>query len=164
MLLEKSKISAIIVRIGKSSKSIRDNTQTVLAHIAGHTYQHGDCALYNKLYANTTGMNRKRMVQYIEANGFAKLKNDGTFNTSRKKRREADFADGAAVVEYLMSQPAWYVNADEAPKIRKDLDILAAIDLLNQKITKGKATGNVVKVEFADVKEKLQQLQEAIVA
>lgn len=164
MLLEKSKINAIIGRIGKSSKSIRDNIQTVIAHTAGHTYQYGDCTMFDKLYAATNGVNRKRMVKYIEANGFAKLKNDGTFSTSRKKRREADFADGAAVVEYLMSQPAWYVEADEAPKIRKDLDILAAIDKLNEKITKGKATGNVVKVEFADVKEKLQQLQEAIVA
>ena len=131
--------------IRRASTSLRNNIQLVLTHAAGHAYEHGDVTVLNKLYDATSGVNRKRMVGYIHANCFAKLQKDGTFKLNKKARKEADFIDGDAVVEYLNTISAWYVGEETAAQILRDLDINQLAVALAKKIATAEEKGQVIK-------------------
>ena len=141
----KKQLASTIAGIGRSAKSLRNNIQTVLTHGAGHAYEHGDVTLFDKLYAVTSGVNRKRMVQYIHTNCFAKLQKDGTFRLNKKARKEADFADGDAVVDYLGTVNAWFIGEETAAQILRDLDINQLAVALAKKIATAEEKGQVIK-------------------
>ena len=144
-MLTIKELNSKVSGIRKSATSLRNNIQLVLAHAAGHAYAHGDVTVFNKLYAATSGVNRKLMVKYIHNNCFAKLQKDGSFKLNKKARKEADFTDGDAVVEYLTQQPAWYVKEETAAQILKDLDINQLAVVLAKKIADAEEKGQTIK-------------------
>ena len=46
---------------------------------------------------------------------------------NKSARKNADFTDGDAVVEYLMGQTPWYEAEDSTAKAVKDLDVHALL-------------------------------------
>jgi hypothetical protein len=76
-------------------------------------------------------------------------------------RKDADFDNGDAVVEYLTNEvPAWYVDEETAGQIVKELDAIQRIKSLTSQITKD---GTVVKhVDFAAYRQAMDELDAAI--
>lgn len=160
-MLTSKELNAKIAGIRTSANAIRNNIQIVLCHAAGHAYEHGDVTAFDKLYAATSGLNRKRIAAWVRDNGFAMLQKDGTHKVNKTMRKEADFADGDAVVEYLTNEvPAWYVDEEKAAQIVKELDAVADIKRLRAKYTKDDA--NVKHVDFAALKAEMEGLLEDI--
>lgn len=146
-MLTIKELNSKVSGIRKSAKSLRDNIQTVLTNAAGHAYEHGDVTVFTKLYAATSGVNRKRMVKYIHDNCFAKLQKDGTFKVNKTARKNADFVDGDAVVEYLADCKAWYVDEETTAQILKDLDANQLINMAIKKIDDAREKGQVIKFD-----------------
>ena len=155
----KSKVSSI----KSDTKSLRGRIQTVLVHTAGHAYQHRDVTMFTELYAATSGINRKRMVKFIQDNCFASLQKDGTFKLNKSSIKNADFADGDAVVEYLSDQDAWYVDEEGAPAIIKALTPAVLLEQLADKIENPKAGQDVV-VDLAAYHAAMQRVETAVQA
>lgn len=152
-----------IAGIAKSAKSLRDNIQVVLCSAAAHAYVHGDVTSFDKLFAATSGVNRKKMVKWITDNGFARLGDDGTFKVNKKMRKEADFKDGIAVVQYLTNQvPAWYIGEQSAKEIAKDMNIAQLTAMLAKRISEAKEKGiNVVDTDPAATAKNVAYIAEA---
>jgi hypothetical protein len=155
----KSKVSSI----KSDAKSLRGRIQTVLVHTAGHAYQHRDVTMFTELYAATSGVNRKRMVKFIQENCFATLQKDGSFKLNKSAVKNADFDDGDAVVEYLSDQDAWYVDEEQAPAIVKALTPAVLLEQLADKIENPKVGQDVV-VDFAAYNAAMQRVDAAIQA
>ena len=152
-----------IAGIRTSANAIRNNVQEVLVSAAAHAYVHGDVSSLDKLYAATSGLNRKRIAKWVRDNGFAKLQADGTHKLNKSMRKKGEYPDGNALVEYLTNEvPAWYVDEESASQIVKELDAVARIKSLTSQITKD---GTVVKhVDFAAYRAAIADLDAAIQA
>ena len=89
------------------------------------------------------------------------LQKDGSFKLNKQMRKEADFVDGDAVVEYLTNEvPAWYVDEESAAQIVKELDAVARIKSLTSQIAKD---GAIIKnVDFAAYRQAMEDLDAAI--
>jgi hypothetical protein len=157
-MLTSKELNAKIAGIRTSANAIRNNIQIVLCHAAGHAYEHGDVTAFDKLYAATSGLNRKRIAAWVRDNGFAMLQKDGTHKVNKTMRKESDFADGDAVVEYLTNEvPAWYVDEEKAGQIVAELDAVQRIKSLRSQIAKG---DKVVKVDFTAMQSEMEGLLE----
>jgi hypothetical protein len=163
IMLSVKQLNQKIAGIRTSANAIRNNVQDVLVSAAAHAYVHGDVSSLDKLYAATSGLNRKRIAKWVSDNGFAKLQKDGTHKLNKSMRKNADFADGVAVVEYLTNEvPAWYVDEESAAQITKELDAVARIKSLTAQIQR---EGTVVKnVDFAAYQTALIDLNAALKA
>lgn len=150
-----------IAGIRTSSNAIRNSVQDVLVSAAAHAYVHGDVSSLDKLYAATSGLNRKRIAKWVSDNGFAKLQKDGTHKLNKSMRKSTDFPDGVALVKYLTDEvPAWYVDEESATQIVKELDAVARIKSLTAQIQR---EGTVVKlIDFAEYQAAMHRLNEAI--
>ena len=134
-MLTQKQLSVKIAGIAKSAKSLRDNIQIVLTSAAAWAYVHGDVTAYDKLFAATSGVNRKKMVKWISEHGFARLDASGSFKVNKAARKEADFADGVEVVKYLTDHvPAWYVGEESAKQLARDADIQQLVAALLKRL------------------------------
>lgn len=133
-----------VASIKSDAKSLRGRIQTVLIHTAGHAYQHRDVTMFTELYAATTGINRKRMAQFIQENCFAALQKDGTFKLNKSAVKNADFADGDAVVEYLSELDPWYIGEENTAAIVRALKPVSTLDKLADSIENPKEGQDVV--------------------
>jgi hypothetical protein len=134
-MLTNQEITRKISGIRTSAKAIRNNVHEVLCNVAGHVFDHKNVTQFTRLYEATSGLNRKRIVAWIHANGFARLQKDGTFQLNKSALEKADFACGDDVVEYLTNEvPAWYVDEENAAQILKALDVDASIVALLKKM------------------------------
>ena len=164
-MLTSKELNAKIAGIRKSAKSLRDNIQVVLTNAAAHAYIHGDVTAYDKLFAATSGVNRKAIAKWIADNGFARLNADGTFKVNKAARKDADFPFGESVVEYLTNEvPAWYQSEESAAQIARELDAVARIKSLTSQVLNASKTNTVVKVDFAAARAVLEELQTALAA
>lgn len=164
-MLTSKELSTKIAAIRKSAKSLRNNIQVVLTSAAAHAYVHGDVTSYDKLFAATSGVNRKAIAKWINENGFARLDADGTFKVNKSARKDADFPDGIAVVTYLTKEvPAWYETEESAKQIARELDAVARIKSLTSQVLNADKTNTVVKVDFAAARAALEELQAALSA
>lgn len=166
-MLSIKQLNQKISGIRKSTATLRQNIQVVLSNAAAHAYVHGDVTSFTKLFEATSGVNRKKMVKWIADNGFANLGKDGTFKLNKKMRKEADFAEGEQVVEYLMNEiPHWFVDEESAGQIVKELDAVARIKSLTTQINNAKKSTDgksVVKhVDFAAYRQAMDDLDAAI--
>jgi hypothetical protein len=160
-MLSTKELNQKIAGIRTSANAIRNNVQTVLVHAAGHAYQHGDVTTFDKLYAATSGLNRKKIAKWVRDNGFAMLQPDGTHKINKTARAQADFESGDDVVSYLTDEVApWYANEETAAQIVKELDAVARIKSLTSQILKDGA--NVKHVDFAAYSQARAELDEAI--
>ena len=153
----KTKVSSI----KSDAKSLRGRIQTVLVHTAGHAYEHRDVSMFAELYKATSGINRKRMVKYIQDNCFATLQKDGSFKLNKSAHKTADFANGDAVVDYLQDQDAWYVDEEKAPAIVKELTPAKLLEQLADRIENPKA-GQAVVIDLAAYHAAMERVDLAI--
>ena len=162
-MLSVKQLNQKIAGIRTSASAIRSNVQVVLVSAAAHAYVHGDVSSLDKLYAATSGLNRKRIAKWVSANGFAKLQKDCTHKLNKSMRKKAEYADGNALVEYLTNEvPAWYVDEESATQIVKELDAVERIKSLTAQIQR---EGTVVKhVDFAAYQIAVTNLNAALKA
>lgn len=160
-MLTKKELNQKIAGIRRTTAALRENIHVVLCNAAGHAYEHGDVTALSNLFEATSGVNRKRIAAWVRDNGFAMLQKDGSFKLNKQMRKEADFVDGDAVVEYLTNEvPAWYVDEESAAQIVKELDAVARIKSLTAQIAKD---GAVIKnVDFAAYRQAMEDLDAAI--
>ena len=160
------KISAIkksVDTLSRNTKTLRDKYHAVLCEVAGHAYQHGDPRLFDNILNASSGMARKEMVKWINANGFAQVKKTGVV-TNKSAIKGADFADGDAVTAYLLEQAKWYETEDDVEEIVRALDVAARIRSLTTQINNAADKGNVIKVDFKATEEALIALQSVMAA
>ena len=137
------KISAIkksIDTLSRNTKTLRDKYHVALCEVAGHAFEHGDPRLFDNILNAASGMNRKEMTKWINANGFAQVKKDGCV-VNKSARKEADFVDGDAVIEYLMDQPKWYETEQSVAQIVKDLDVQQLLAMVHKKLDDAEEKG-----------------------
>ena len=149
-MLNVIEISQKITGVKASVKTMRGNVQTILVNIAGHAYEHGDVTLASKLLDATAGANQKAIVQFLTTYAFTNVKPDGTVTLNKKARKEADFADGAAVVEALAADAAEWWTLKPAGKTNNDLEIPKKIDAITKAIQEGEKN---IKGEMAAIRE-----------
>lgn len=156
------KVSAIkksIETLARNTKSLRDKYHVALCEVAGHAYEHGDPRLFNDILAASSGMARKEMAKWINANGFAQVGKEGCV-VNKSARKEADFVDGDSVVAYLMDQAKWYETEQSIAQIVNELDAVQRIKALTSQVTKD---GAVVKtIDLAAYRQAMQDLDDAI--
>lgn len=160
-MLTAKQLNQKIAGIRRTTAALRENIHVVLCNAAGHAYEHGDVTALASLFEATSGVNRKRIAAWVRDNGFAMLQKDGSFKLNKQMRKEADFTDGDAVVEYLTNEvPAWYVDEESAAQIVKELDAVQRIKSLTAQIAKD---GAVIKnVDFAAYRQAMEDLDAAI--
>lgn len=160
-MLTTKQLNQKIAGIRRTTAALRENIHVVLCNAAGHAYEHGDVTALSNLFEATSGVNRKRIAAWVRDNGFAMLQKDGSFKLNKQMRKEADFTDGDAVVEYLTNEvPAWYVDEESAAQIVKELDAVQRIKSLTAQISKD---GAVIKnVDFAAYRQAMEDLDAAI--
>lgn len=160
-MLTAKQLNQKIAGIRRTTAALRENIHVVLCNAAGHAFEHGDVTALANLFEATSGVNRKRIAAWVRDNGFAMLQKDGSFKLNKQMRKEADFTDGDAVVEYLTNEvPAWYVDEESAAQIVKELDAVQRIKSLTAQIAKD---GAVIKnVDFAAYRQAMEDLDAAI--
>jgi hypothetical protein len=158
------KISAIkksIDTLSRNTKTLRDKYHVALCEVAGHAFEHGDPRLFDNILNAASGMARKEMAKWINANGFARVTKDGCV-VNKSARKEADFVDGDAVITYLMDQPKWYETEQSIAQIVNELDAVQRIKSLTSQVSKD---GAVLKtIDLAAYRQAMQDLDDAIKA
>lgn len=137
------KVSAIkksIDALARNTKTLRDKYHVILCEVAGHAFEHGDPRLFDNILNASSGMARKEMVKWINANGFARVTKDGCV-INKSARKEADFVDGDAVVAYLTEQPKWYETEQSVAQIVKDLDVQQLLAMAHKKLDDAEEKG-----------------------
>lgn len=146
-MLTVKELNQKIAGIKRSIASVRENIHEVLCHAAGHAYEHGDVTAFTRLFNAVAGADRHAITRWVGEFGFAHLQKDGTFKSNKVARKAADFADGDAVVQYLMdNELPWYAYTKSASKVASDLDVEKSIRNLMKRVQKTIAEGerNVV--------------------
>lgn len=135
-MLTSKQINTRIAGIKRSAKAIRENIQTVLVNIAGHAYEHGDVTALTKLLDATQGVDKDAILKFAVEHCFIVVKQD-KIALNKSARKNADFASGADVVEYLAENaPNWYDKAVTTEQAVKALDIDSALKALAKRIAK----------------------------
>ena len=163
-MLTKTELNRKIAGIATSTASLRLNIQTVLINAAGQAYEHGDVTYFTKLIAATSGMNRTLIAKWVHDYGFARMNDAGVFKLNKAARKDADFAHGDAVVDYLKANARdWFVGEADASGIAKELNVASRIESLAKSIAKAQAEGkrDVIIDTFA-VRKSINDLQEVL--
>jgi hypothetical protein len=165
-MLTTKQISTKIGGIKRSSKSLRDNVQIVLAHTCGHVLEHGNVTLFNNLLAASVGVNKGKLIGYAKQYGFVSYDHaKGTFSLNKKARTEATekYSDGDSLISFLGKQPKWYeetatlATVDGVKELAPDLDVTKRIENLAKAVTNAKG-----KVLDAGLVKALKELNEAL--
>ena len=164
-MLTSKELNAKIAGIRKSTAALRESIQIVLVNAAAHAYIHGDVTAYTRLIDATSGMNRKRIAVWVRDYGLAILQKDGTFSLNKTARAETDFADGDAMVTYLMDEARpWYADEETPAQIAKELDVAARLKALTSQIKNASQNNTVVKVDFKAAREAIAALETVLAA
>lgn len=130
-MLTVKEISTKITGVRTSASNLRNNLHVILMNLAGHVYEHGDVRPVESCFArlldgSLKGIDVRAMVKYMQDNCFVHIHDkDGVISVAlnKKAKREADFADGAAVVQHLTDEVSpWYEKAQSVSGALKDLN------------------------------------------
>ena len=163
-MLTSKQINQKIAGIRRSTASIRKNVHVVLCNAAAHAYEHGDVTAFTRLFDATSGLNRKRITKWVHAYGFAVLQKDGSFKLNKSARKDADFANGEAVVAYLLNATPWYADEEGAEAILKELDVAKRIEGLTKQIQDAANANRRVNIDVAGVNKALSGLRDVLAA
>jgi len=142
-MLTMKELNAKIGSIRKSVAALRVNIHEVLCNAAGHAYEHGDVTAFTRLFAAVPGTDRHAIGRWVAEFGFAKLSKDGTFSLNKAGRKNADFDDGDAVVDYLLSHvDPWYAYVKSGSQVAADLDVEKQVNSLIKRIKKARSEGD----------------------
>lgn len=162
-MLSVKQLNNRIVTIAKNSAKLRDQIQDVLIQTAGHAYEHGDVRGFERLFAATSGANRKKMTAWIHEYGFARIQKDGSFKVNKASRKDAEFASGDELIDYLTENaPEWYADEESAAQVKADLNVASRVQSLASQIDKANAEGRHIKVDYKEVHNALEALKGAI--
>ena len=140
IMRKSSDIKKSVNALGRNTKSLRDKYHAILCEVAGHTFEHGDPRLFDTLIEGAGGMNRKQLIKWITANGFARVTKDGC-KINKTALKEADFANGDDVMAYLLEQAKWYEGEPTVEQIIKDLDVQSLIAMAIKKMDDAEEKG-----------------------
>ena len=164
-MLTIKQLNAKIASVSKRTATIRADIQTILINAAAHAYQHRDVTAFTRLFAATSGMNRKMIAKWVQDYGFAILQKDGSFKLNKTAHKDADFADGEAVVAYLTENARdWFAEEDGAGDIVKQLDVAARIKSLATQIKNAANKNTEVSINADEISAAMAMLKDAIVA
>jgi hypothetical protein len=162
-MLDQKSLGAKIGAVRRSTASLRVNIQEILCNAAGHAYESGDVTFFDRLLDATAGVNQKLISAWAVKYGFARLDAKGNFKLNKKAKGEADFADGAAVVEYLTDHAdPWYVGAPSRKQIAQELDVAKRIENLAKAIEKAANEDKPVSVVGASMTLAMGKLRDAL--
>ena len=146
-MLTIKQLNTKIKSVSKRTATLRADIQTILINAAGHAYQHRDVGFFTRLFAATSGMNRKLIAKWAQEYGFAALQKDGSFKLNKTAHKDADFADGEAVVAYLTENARdWFADEENASEIIQTLDVARLIELLATRIQNAGSPNSSKKV------------------
>lgn len=164
-MLTIKQINTKIASVSKRTATIRADIQTILINAAGHAYQHRDVTSFTRLFAATSGMNRKLIAKWAQEYGFAILQKDGSFKLNASAHKAADFANGEDVVAYLTENARdWFADEDDAAAIVKQLDVAARIKSLASQIKNAANKNTQVTIDAAEINAAMAMLKEAILS
>ena len=164
-MLTIKQLNAKIASVSKRTATIRADIQTILINAAAHAYQHRDVTAFTRLFAATSGMNRKMIAKWVQDYGFAILQKDGSFKLNATAHKDADFADGEAVVVYLTENARdWFADEDSGADIVKQLDVAARIKSLATQIKNAANKNTEVSINADEINAAMAMLNDAIVA
>jgi len=147
-MLTNKQLNQKIAGVKKATAALRENVHEILVNAAGHAYAHGDVTAYTRLFDAMSGADRHAVARWVAEFGFAKLdKSSGAFKLNKAARKNADFADGEAVVAYLTENvDPWYAFAKSKESVASDLDMEKQIQNLIKRTRKAIEEGerNVV--------------------
>ena len=157
-MLTMKQLAPKIAGVRKSTKAIRANIQEIVVHAAANAYHSGDVTAFTKLIDATRGADQKAIMAWVRDYGFATYKSEaGAYSLNKTMRKNADFADGDAVVAYLTNKvPAWYELQATTETIARELDVNKRLESLIKSMREGK---NVVKVDFMAARQLMDVLQ-----
>lgn len=164
-MLTNKQLTAKIASVSKRNATLRADIQIILINAAAHAYTSRDVTFYTRLIDATSGMNRKRIAVWVRDYGLAILQKDGTFSLNKTARAETDFADGDAMVTYLMDEARpWYADEETPAQIAKELDVAARLKALTSQIKNASQNNTVVKVDFKAAREAIAALETVLAA
>jgi len=165
-MLTMKELNVKIGGIRESVASLRFNIHEVLCNAAGHAYEHGDVTAFTRLFAAVPGADRQAIGLWVTEFGFAKLNSDGVFMLNKAGRKNADFDDGDAVVDYLLDHvDPWYSFRKSRVPNTEDLDAAQLVNNLVKRIEKARKEGVrdvVVPGGAQEAMDKLRDLLDTI--
>ena len=158
-MLTTKQLNTKITSISKRSAIIRADIQTILVNAAGHAFEFRDVTSFSKLFAATSGLNRKLIAAWVAKYGFAVLQKDGTYKLNKKAHKDADFADGASLVAELLENAAdWWIEEEGGEAIVKALDVAKRVDAITDSIEKAANSNREVTVDADAIREAIAKL------
>lgn len=164
-MLTTKQITAKVTSIGNRSKTLRADIHVVLCNIAGHVYEHGDWSQFPRLLSALKGYDQKAVLSWMKDNGFIRWTDkDGvlSFAVNDNAKKQADFANGAEVVDYLLDQTPWFESAQTTEQAVKALDPAQAIEALAKKIEKARANGREVSFSASSLRDAMIHLENVL--
>lgn len=141
------------------------NTNVLIAECAiecaGHAHQHGRATLAEYLFDQTKGIDRHALVSWFHTYTCVKLDKDGKATINKAKRADFD-GDGDALIAELREVEPWYDCVKDMATVAKDLDAAARIRALAKSINDAPKKDRKVKVNSAEIREALRELQLAL--
>ena len=93
------------------------------------------------------------------------VQKDGSFKLNATAHKDADFADGEAVVVYLTENARdWFADEDSGADIVKQLDVAARIKSLATQIKNAANKNTEVSINADEISAAMAMLKDAIVA
>ena len=162
-MLTIKQLNTKITSVSKRSATLRMDIQSILVHAAGHAFQSRDVTSFSKLFNATSGMNRKLIAAWVAKYGFATLQKDGTYKLNKKAHKEADFADGAEVVTYLLENASdWWVAEEGGEAIVKALDVAKRVEAISDSIDKAANDNRDVTVDADAIRAAIAKLSDKL--
>ena len=158
-MLTVKEITAKISGIRRSSKALRENTQTVLVNLAAHAYEHGDVRQVAPLLNALQGADKKAVTRYLSDHCFVNVSDDGKVKLNKSARNKADFADGTALIVALAEVPAWYEAVAATDGAKSAIDPAAKIKALAKQVSKGERD---IKIDLLEIEAAYGELLNAI--
>jgi hypothetical protein len=160
-MLTLKQLTPKIAGVRKSTKAMRANIQEIVIHAAANAYVSGDVTAFTKLIDATRGVDQKAIMLWIREFGFATYNTDlGAYKLNKTMRKNADFADGDAVVDYLTDEaPAWYDFQPTKKDTAKELDVTKRLENL---LKAARQSDTVVKVDFKAARELMDALHHTL--
>lgn len=162
-MLTLKQIDAKITSIKKRKITWNDDVQTVMVNLAAHAYVHGDVSKFGPLLSACKGADQKAIVGYVREFCFTNVtiaKGEVSVSLNKKAHKEADFADGDAVIAHLEQERKWYDAAISTEDAVRELDAMKSLESLLKRIQSSSSVKYHTRDEFEEMANKLWDAQE----
>lgn len=164
-VLTKKQLSAKVTSIAGRAKTLRNDTHVVLCNIAGRVYQDGDWTQLPRLLSALKGHDQKAILNWVRDNAFVRwTEKDGviTFAVNANAKKQADFDNGDAVVEYLLEQAPWYDAAQTTADAARELNFATRGASFIKAVTKARSENRLTHASSAEIREFIKELENVL--